>query len=206
MPHSRRYFAASGCFNGATFFQTWKFPLPRIAFASGECFNGATFFQTWKCHSEFAPLTARRTGFNGATFFQTWKWANFASRSPGATMGFNGATFFQTWKYADLPQFAEKVRWLQWSHVFSNVEMPTSRIFVARSVVASMEPRFFKRGNRLHFAKFSNRLDGASMEPRFFKRGNRLEIAHAALPRQASMEPRFFKRGNQRQTSRQAAL
>ena len=37
---------------------------------------------------------------------------------------------------------------LQWSHVFSNVEMPPLAVMPPLSPLASMEPRFFKRGNR----------------------------------------------------------
>ena len=37
---------------------------------------------------------------------------------------------------------------------------------------------------------------GASMEPRFFKRGNGLPKTLERREKRASMEPRFFKRGN----------
>ena len=60
---------------------------------------------------------------------------------------------------------------------------------------ASMEPRFFKRGNH----QFGKRADidlWASMEPRFFKRGNLHLSTIPTAPDRASMEPRFFKRGN----------
>ncbi len=85
---------------------------------------------------------------------------------------------------------------LQWSHAFSNVEIKSGRRMSAAARQASMEPRFFKRGNppdaiadeipsaELQWShafsnveiilKFQN-LKGhflASMEPRFFKRGN----------------------------------
>jgi len=56
--------------------------------------------------------------------------------------------------------FERELKVLQWSHVFSNVEMH------------ELEPRGF---DVVH----------ASMEPRFFKRGNGAEIAHRGdfLPR-----------------------
>ena len=38
-------------------------------------FNGATFFQTWKFAGSRDDLESRKGRFNGATFFQTWKWA-----------------------------------------------------------------------------------------------------------------------------------
>jgi len=85
-------------------------------------------------------------GFNGATFFQTWKFRRIAPAGT-STSCFNGATFFQTWKFA--------VRWavrsddeaLQWSHVFSNVEIFADFPETPDNIAASMEPRFFKRGN-----------------------------------------------------------
>ena len=89
---------------------------------------------------------------------------------------------------------------------------------------ASMEPRFFKRGNfstrSFIVAKyrvlqwnhvFSNvemvdrffavsQNPFASMEPRFFKRGNmRNSEWRVKKMTNASMEPRFFKRGNSNQ-------
>ena len=67
--------------------------------------------------------SARRPRFNRATFFQTWK-----PESPIPIwlwlLSFNRATFFQTWKPAACP----------------NCGRPLIRL-------ASIEPRFFKRGN-----------------------------------------------------------
>jgi len=109
---------------------------------------------------------------------------------------------------------------LQWSHVFSNVEITAFVCQWKNAKNASMEPRFFKRGN-IHL--FGNRhcVWLASMEPRFFKRGNqgrpqkwtplsprfngatffqtwkcRLSKFRLETLPAASMEPRFFKRGN----------
>jgi len=63
-------------------------------------------------------------------------------------------------------------RMLQWSHVFSNVEMPVNQPVADADISASMEPRFFKRGNPLGFVIIVRNVRIASMEPRFFKRGN----------------------------------
>ena len=60
---------------------------------------------------------------------------------------------------------------LQWNHVFSNVEMPEITEKDADALLASMEPRFFKRGNTIR-GKRVGKSRKASMEPRFFKRGN----------------------------------
>ena len=113
------------CFNGTTFFQTWKSEVvPEFVADVGISFNGTTFFQTWKSGPKRSP-TARRCCFNGTTFFQTWK-SSFAlikfCACPVASMEprffkrgnspfkllmgsvherFNGTTFFQTWKCHD---------------------------------------------------------------------------------------------------------
>ncbi len=88
----------------------------------------------------------RRTSFNGTTFFQTWKFL-FPFLLRFGEIGFNGTTFFQTWKFFIIYAI----------HNFLTV--------------ASMEPRFFKRGNKIKKSSFAE-LEVASMEPRFFKRGN----------------------------------
>jgi len=61
---------------------------------------------------------------------------------------------------------------LQWSHVFSNVEITRRVRQELTSTAASMEPRFFKRGNEFFEVVFIKSFTEASMEPRFFKRGN----------------------------------
>jgi len=60
--------------------------------------------------------------FNGATFFQTWKSAERMRLQP-SLYSFNGATFFQTWKFVRTANSQASSIPLQWSHVFSNVEM-----------------------------------------------------------------------------------
>jgi len=60
---------------------------------------------------------------------------------------FNGTTFFQTWKLLNPKrEWVNSIK-LQWNHVFSNVEMSGHLRHFAHLFVASMEPRFFKRGN-----------------------------------------------------------
>ena len=84
---------------------------------------------------------------------------------------FNGATFFQTWKWWFTKSRTRHSRLLQWSHVFSNVEI------------------LFGRDNLLQLFR---RFNGAT----FFQTWKSHEILSAVIPRGASMEPRFFKRGN----------
>ena len=89
-----------------------------------------------------------------------------------------------------------------------------------KQIYASMEPRFFKRGNNftraattyageklqwnhvfsnveihIHAPNIASGIH-ASMEPRFFKRGNLRLPTDSRNFSPASMEPRFFKRGN----------
>ncbi len=88
---------------------------------TGESFNGATLFQTWKyVQVSNEAFSAKR--FNGATLFQTWKFGRTADNL-SLENSFNGATLFQTWKCGEL-----------------------CCAFAVRQF-ASMEPRFFKRGN-----------------------------------------------------------
>src|SRR5947209_2500391 len=81
-------------------------------------------------------------------FFQTWKQRAAVPRS--AFDGcFNGATFFQTWKPRGRLVAFFRLLLLQWSHVLSNVETLLVQIKSGASFLASMEPRSFKRGNRV---------------------------------------------------------
>ena len=85
---------------------------------------------------------------------------------------------------------------LQWGHAFVSVETTLDAIYAALiDDVASMGPRFCKRGNKL-LRRHTPLSANASMGPRFCKRGNAGgldDLDHAAL---ASMGPRFCKRGN----------
>jgi len=113
-----------------------------------------------------------RERFNGATFFQTWKLSFFRRFAAAAIIASMEPRFFKrgnsqvinfrtvTHNGASMePRFFKRgnskmsstlnvIRvTLQWSHVFSNVEITPhgSKLGVKHS--ASMEPRFFKRGN-----------------------------------------------------------
>ena len=137
---------------------------------------------------------------------------------------FNRATFFQTWKRFIFKRNSLFFFSLQSSHVFSNVEttLPSLSKILTRCV-ASIEPRFFKRGNCKTLTTYLIRHSPASIEPRFFKRGNcrvRSQIPNqescfnratffqtwklvrrglsGVSRKTASIEPRFFKRGNHR--------
>jgi len=85
------------------------------------CFNGATFFQTWKCF-----LCGSRP-FNGSASMEPrfFKRGNTAPHKAAeiALRRFNGATFFQTWKSFWRCKHFIRIEMLQWSHVFSNVEI-----------------------------------------------------------------------------------
>ena len=154
-------------------------------------------FSNVEMHRKRKDRCRRGRRFNGTTFFQTWKSLRH-ERLVGKRSRFNGTTFFQTWKCSGR----------LWHFVFRE---------------ASMEPRFFKRGNQPAGVAPSPGA-GASMEPRFFKRGNAsLSLAPSIKPlllqwnhvfsnveiaaqfpisrrvRRASMEPRFFKRGNNKE-------
>ena len=84
---------------------------------------------------------------------------------------FNGTTLSQTWKSpCHLPPTRFK-RVLQWNHAFSNVEMSRQRHTLPQNTLASMEPRFLKRGNGMPQGDVTD-AHQASMEPRFLKRGN----------------------------------
>ena len=133
--------------------------------------------------------------FNGTTFFQTWKFLDEQGNACSPSDSFNGTTFFQTWKCEKIKRMRNVHFQLQWNHVFSNVEIGFAFLFVPFCFIASMEPRFFKRGN-VEAAGNRRKIPGASMEPRFFKRGNRKLKLNDLIPEAASMEPRFFKRGN----------
>ena len=85
------------------------------------CFNGTTLSQTWKYR--FRALKLKDfAGFNGTTLSQTWKSLEVEVTYEKG-LGFNGTTLSQTWKSGAM--FTLNGRSL-----------------------ASMEPRFLKRGNR----------------------------------------------------------
>ena len=134
-------------FNGTTLFQAWKLLINllcwRVKFA--PCFNGTTLFQAWKCDSN--------SGDSNSGYRLQWNHA-FSSVEISFTN--------HAWTGLHV---------LQWNHAFSSVEMRAPCRRQSLSDAASMEPRFFKRGNTGR-PKTTRRRFWASMEPRFFKRGN----------------------------------
>ena len=138
-------------FNGATFFQTWKcysddsgrvsklsasmeprfFKRGNVACTKSDPpppLRASMEPRFFKRGNSMKPLAKqpRRLCFNGATFFQTWKSRPPHHRDRHADNSFNGATFFQTWKFRVLLSAFSAVPELQWSHVFSNVEISTA--------------------------------------------------------------------------------
>jgi len=208
-----------------------------------ECFNGATFFQTWKSAAHTGKWTATLS-LQWSHVFSNVEMAMIASHADVTLDGFNGATFFQTWKCQfalllplrllasmeprffkrgndsvinigdDLagasmePRFFKRgnvahsrsldaVRTsLQWSHVFSNVEMRRPLLPPRRSYRCFNGATFFQTWKSNGKIQLSVQKVSASMEPRFFKRGNSIKHLMMAWVVWASMEPRFFKRGN----------
>ena len=85
---------------------------------------------------------------------------------------------------------------LQWGHAFVSVETRFSRLTRYQGLVASMGPRFCKRGN-IPSTPSPPPRQLASMGPRFCKRGNEhRRDRDRACDDGASMGPRFCKRGN----------
>ena len=68
---------------------------------------------------------------------------------------------------------------------------------LAADALASIEPRSFKRGNLAQTFGVSLGAQAASIEPRSFKRGNQHPPVVTGPARVASIEPRSFKRGNE---------
>jgi len=166
-----RIISGRDCFNGATFFQTWKCRLAAAARQAERMLQWSHVFSNVEIFEPGSRIYPGSSSFNGATFFQTWKsasgtisparlpalqWSHVFSNvemrtlnlGGNLTTGFNGATFFQTWKSWGGSPSAVVVIVLQWSHVFSNVEIIVILFAVAPRQHASMEPRFFKRGNK----------------------------------------------------------
>ena len=114
---------ARRCFNGATPFQAWKHNLEKYSEPIWRRFNGATPFQAWK-HVDELVDPAVRGRFNGATPFQAWK-QEHQDDTPDERESFNGATPFQAWKQSAIANAC------------------------SLTLVASMGPRLFRRGNEI---------------------------------------------------------
>ena len=88
------------------------------------CFNGATSFQTWKYpfRHQYPPLPPC---FNGATSFQTWKWVTSWAKDFFSVSLQWGHVFSDV----EMAFSIDGERWhclLQWGHVFSDVEITFS--------------------------------------------------------------------------------
>ena len=234
----------AGCFNGTTFFQTWKFfwqirAKKRRHFASmeprffkrGNRARALTFIASrmasmeprfFKRGNPFPAGSPIKTGRNASMEPRFFKRGNYEVQTELVKSydSFNGTTFFQTWKsgkYRVAPKGQRELQWnhvfsnvemmppfwiparnpgpLQWNHVFSNVEIHHRICARVCRVYASMEPRFFKRGNDSKQAAVEVRnlcFNGTT----FFQTWKSFRCAEPALDDRASMEPRFFKRGN----------
>ena len=69
---ARRLPSGDGCFNGATFIQTWKLSEARIRCLEGAASMEPRSFKRGNTN-ELDFFTFSPTCFNGATFIQTWK-------------------------------------------------------------------------------------------------------------------------------------
>ncbi len=204
-------------FNGATSFQTWKRVLPFALTPGPDASMGPRLFRRG---NENIPLKGRTGPWLqwGHVFSDVETHGTFdrLRGACGASMGprlfrrgnnwqlgigmkpigsFNGATSFQTWKPVGCRRGRPRVDGLQWGHVFSDVE--TISIYTSERAdrLASMGPRFFRRGNAQEHG--ATRLGlRASMGPRLFRRGNCPLGGNNGFRRDASMGPRLFRRGN----------
>src|SRR3990172_4024975 len=84
--------------------------------------------------------------------------------------GFNGATLLQAWRGRGDGDRCAAPLLLQWGHASSSVERTQAACRQSRSPLASMGPRFFKRGEIICIPTPRISIH-ASMGPRFFKRG-----------------------------------
>ena len=85
--------------------------------------------------------------------------------------------------------------WLQWGHVFSDVEILSAGAMLPFIHRASMGPRLFRRGNYSSLPHPDSQRC-ASMGPRLFRRGNNKMATVVSVWIGASMGPRLFRRGN----------
>jgi len=134
-------------FNGATFFQTWKSRRQAQTRLSNQWASmEPRFFKRGNCQRA-SPKRQERTRFNGATFFQTWKCERHARRLLERLELQWSHVFSNVEICSNGTTSPPATQPLQWSHVFSNVEIDARVKQDNASPNASMEPRFFKRGN-----------------------------------------------------------
>ena len=158
-------------FNRATFFQTWKHRLigqrmPCVIVASIEprFFKRGNYYGCGRTQATrlasieprffkrgnkrfYHATRSRRTASIEPRFFKRGNRATRNEHRNHKHRSFNRATFFQTWKRRNQVGKLAAVRRLQSSHVFSNVETAAALFEADGGAWASIEPRFFKRGN-----------------------------------------------------------
>ncbi len=138
-------------FNGTTLFQAWKFKMEKTVKVGNDMLQ-------W--NHAFSSVEIRRANGNagdqgGASMEpRFFKRGNPELVSPPAVRSrrFNGTTLFQAWKFHTDPGHGWMETTLQWNHAFSSVEITRLRRNAYRRERASMEPRFFKRGNKSDIA------------------------------------------------------
>ena len=188
-------------FNGTTFFQTWKFSAPAPAPAPLARLQWNHVFSNVEILTPFPNQKGGEAASMEPRFFKRGNNSE-ALRAGVLIARFNGTTFFQTWKF-DVKKVEVDVSGeaLQWNHVFSNVEIKRARRKAFRAVPLQWNHVFSNvEISVIVGIALQNRI--ASMEPRFFKRGNLGRDGIAGKRHRASMEPRFFKRGNAASASR----
>src|SRR3972149_3412849 len=84
-------------------------------------------------------------GFNGATLLQAWR-DYLQTNTPDQHPRFNGATLLQAWRVPQGHQPTTSAKGLQWGHASSSVESCPFALPEKAVSIASMGPRFFKRG------------------------------------------------------------
>ncbi len=129
---------------------------------------GPRFFKRGE-HRPHGGLRPPDYGFNGATLLQAWR--GFRGQGASVAVGrFNGATLLQAWR--------------------AHGQSP-----IRAALVASMGPRFFKRGETAtvtYSRLWGLRFNGATLL-QAWRDGAR--AADETRGDRASMGPRFFKRG-----------
>ncbi len=110
-------------FNGATSFQTWKWPGYHKAAPSHNMLQWGHVFSDVEITSRGDTYPPDRPAASmGPRLFRRGNYIQ-AIFSDLVISGFNGATSFQTWKWPGYHKAAPSHNMLQWGHVFSDVEI-----------------------------------------------------------------------------------
>ncbi len=182
-------------FNGATLLQAWRASPMSLHSSPARCFNGATLLQAWRGGDPSSLTRGRQSASMGPRFFKRGEAAAGDGRQgmAGASMGprffkrgevsssslherrkwrFNGATLLQAWR----------------DPIDDDIFSP-SRCFNGATLLQAW---------RVTSVEDADVSGLASMGPRFFKRGEGALVEHITEYLPASMGPRFFKRGEYR--------